>query len=53
MVEMILHRVHYLVVTEGERMFSVISDHDMRGITGSAPVGVMRDLDKIHSMDQL
>ncbi|MFH1034492.1 MAG: putative nucleotidyltransferase substrate binding domain-containing protein [Pseudomonadota bacterium] len=53
MLEMIRHRVHHLVVTEGERMVGVISDHDVRVITGSAPVGVMRDLDKIHSFDQL
>ncbi len=53
MMEMIRHRVHHLVVTEGERMVGVISDHDVRVITGSAPVGVMRDLDKIHSVDQL
>lgn len=53
MLEMMRHRVHHLVVTEGERMVGVISDHDVRVITGSAPVGLMRDLDKIHSVDQL
>jgi CBS domain-containing protein len=53
LLEMIRHRVRHLVVTEGERMVGVISDHDVRVITGSVPVGLMRDLDKIHTVEQL
>lgn len=53
LLEMIRHRVHHLVVVEGERMVGVISDHDVRVVTGAAPVGVMRDLDKINSVEGL
>ncbi len=53
MLEMIRHRVHHLVVVEGERMVGVLSDHDVRVVTGAAPVGVMRDLDKINSAEGL
>ena len=53
MLEMIRHRVHHLVVTEGERVVGVISDHDLRVVTGAAPVGVVRDVDKIQSPDEL
>ncbi|MBI5524342.1 MAG: CBS domain-containing protein [Desulfarculus sp.] len=53
MLEMIRHRVHHLGVTEGERLVGVISDHDLRVVTGAAPVGVVRDVDKISSVDEL
>ncbi len=53
MLEMIRHRVHHLVVVQGERMVGVISDHDVRVVTGAAPVGVMRDLDKLKHVDEL
>jgi signal-transduction protein with cAMP-binding, CBS, and nucleotidyltransferase domain len=43
MLEMIRHRVHHLVVSEGGRLLGVISDHDLRVVTGAAPVGVVRD----------
>ncbi|MCA1988863.1 MAG: DUF294 nucleotidyltransferase-like domain-containing protein [Desulfarculus sp.] len=53
MLEMIRHRVHHLAVGEGGRLLGVISDHDLRVVTGAAPVGLVRDLDKIHSPDEL
>jgi len=53
LLEMIRHRIHYLVVVEGERVVGVISDHDVRVVTGTAPIGIMRDLDKINSLKDL
>ncbi len=53
MLDMTRHGVHHLLVTEGERMVGVISDHDMKVVTGSTPVGLAREIDKVSSMGEL
>ena len=45
--------VHHLLVTEGERMTGVISDHDINVVTGSTPVGLAREIDKVASLEEL
>ncbi|MFH1034403.1 MAG: DUF294 nucleotidyltransferase-like domain-containing protein [Pseudomonadota bacterium] len=47
------HGVHHLVITEAERVVGLISDHDLRGLTGSSPVTVVRDIEKTASLDEL
>ena len=47
------HGIHHLVVSEQERVVGVISDHDLQGLTGSSPVGVVRDIDKVASVAEL
>jgi CBS domain-containing protein len=47
------HGVHHLVVTEAERVVGLVSDHDLRGLTGSSPVSVVRDIEKVDSLDEL
>jgi CBS domain-containing protein len=41
------------VVTDNERVVGVISDHDLQTLTGSSPVAVARDIDKITRLDEL
>ncbi len=53
LLEMSRHGVHYLVVTEGDRAVGIISDHDLQTMTGSSPVGVVRDIEKVASVDEL
>ena len=53
MLEMTRHGVHHLVVYEGERMVGVISDHDIKLLTGLSPVVLARDVDKVSSLDEL
>jgi len=47
------HGIHHLVVSDHERVVGVISDHDLQGLTGSSPVGVVRDIDKVASVAEL
>ena len=53
MLAMIRQRVHHLAVIEGNRLVGVLSDHDLRVVTGAAPVGVLREVDKVASPDEL
>ncbi|MBI5521500.1 MAG: cyclic nucleotide-binding/CBS domain-containing protein [Desulfarculus sp.] len=47
------HGVNHLVVTEQDRVVGLISDHDLRGLTGSSPVTVVRDIEKVANLDDL
>ncbi|MFH1136115.1 MAG: putative nucleotidyltransferase substrate binding domain-containing protein [Pseudomonadota bacterium] len=53
MLEMTRHGVHHLVATEGERMVGVISDHDIKVIIGGSPVGLVREIENIGSLEEL
>ena len=53
MLEMTLHGVHHLVVTEQGRMKGVISDDDIKFATGSSPVSLVKELDKVSSLEKL
>ncbi len=47
------HGIHHLVVSDHDRVVGVISDHDLQGLTGSSPVGVVRDIEKVTSVAEL
>jgi CBS domain-containing protein len=51
--EMALQGVHHLVVREGGRTQGLISDHDIKLITGASPVGLLKEVDKVGSVDKL
>ena len=53
MIEMARHGVHHLVVTEGRHLVGVISDHDLTMVTGSSPVGVMKEVSKVEQLEEL
>ena len=53
MLEMTRHGVHHLVATEGERMVGVISDHDIKIVIGSSPVGLVRAIENVDAFDDL
>ncbi|KIX13257.1 putative nucleotidyltransferase substrate binding domain-containing protein [Dethiosulfatarculus sandiegensis] len=53
LLQMSRHGVHHLVVTDNERVVGVLSDHDLQTLTGSSPVAVARDIDKITKLDDL
>ena len=53
LLEMSRHGVHHLAVTSDSRLVGVISDHDLQTLTGTSPVSVVRDIDKVTSIDQL
>ena len=47
------HGVHHLVVVEDDRVVGVLSDRDLQALTGGSPVGVVRAIDKVASVDEL
>ncbi len=53
MIEMARHGVHHLAVTEDQRLVGVISDHDLTMVTGSSPVGVMKEVAKVSNLEDL
>jgi len=53
LVEMSRHGVRYLPVAEGGTLRGIISDHDIKLETGSSPVGVVEDIEKSRSLDEL
>ncbi|MCB2227669.1 MAG: CBS domain-containing protein [Desulfarculaceae bacterium] len=53
MIEMARHGVHHLAVTESARLVGVISDHDLTMVTGSSPVGVMKEVSKVSKLEDL
>ncbi|MEW5913677.1 MAG: putative nucleotidyltransferase substrate binding domain-containing protein [Thermodesulfobacteriota bacterium] len=53
LLEMSRHGVHHLVVVDQERMVGVLSDRDLQALTGGSPVGVVRAIDQVTSVDEL
>ena len=53
LLEMSRHDIHHLLVCRDDRMVGVICDHDLQSLTGSSPVGVVRDIAKVDSIDGL
>ncbi|MCF8033096.1 MAG: DUF294 nucleotidyltransferase-like domain-containing protein [Desulfarculaceae bacterium] len=53
MIEMARHGVHHLAVVDGPRLVGVISDHDLTMVTGSSPVGVMKEVSKVSKLEDL
>jgi CBS domain-containing protein len=47
------HGVHHLVVTSEDHLVGIISDHDFQMLAGSSPVGVVREIDKVSTVDEL
>jgi CBS domain-containing protein len=50
MLEMTRQGVHHLVVSDGGRPLGIISDHDIKVITGSSPVGLVSQISKVSSL---
>jgi CBS domain-containing protein len=53
MLEMTRQGVHHLVVSDGSRLVGMISDHDIKIITGSSPVGLVSQIDKVKTFPEL
>jgi CBS domain-containing protein len=53
MLEMTRQGVHHLVVADGARLLGMISDHDIKIITGSSPVGLVSQIDKVKNFPEL
>ncbi len=53
LMEMTRQRVHHLVVTEGDHLVGVVSDHDISVGAGSSPVGLVRQVDKAASFQEV
>lgn len=51
--EMTRHGIHHLVITEGARLAGLVSDHDISVITGNNPVGLVRRIEKVDTLDEL
>ncbi|MGD9124399.1 MAG: DUF294 nucleotidyltransferase-like domain-containing protein, partial [Desulfarculaceae bacterium] len=53
LLQMSRHGVSHLVVTEDDRVAGVISYHDLHTLTGTSPLGVIRDISKVTSVEGL
>lgn len=53
MFEMTRYGVHHLLVGDEGRLEGVVSDHDIKMITGSTPVGLARNIDKVQSFEEM
>jgi CBS domain-containing protein len=53
MFEMTRYGIHHLLVGEGGRLLGVVSDHDIKMITGSTPVGLARNIETVQSLEEL
>lgn len=53
MLEMTRQGLHHLVVADGSRLLGMISDHDIKIITGSSPVGLVSQIDKVNTFPEL
>jgi len=53
MLEMTRQGVHHMVVADGNRLLGMVSDHDIKIITGSSPVGLVTQIDKVTSFPEL
>ena len=47
------HGVGHLVVVEQGRLAGIVSDHDLQTLTGASPLGVIRDIEAVTSVDAL
>ena len=53
LLDMSHHGVSHLIVTEDNKMVGIISDHDFQMELGSSPLGVIGDIDKSKSVNDL
>lgn len=53
LLEMGRHGVRHLLVINGGGLAGIISEHDIQLAAGASPLGVMRDLDKVASVEEL
>lgn len=53
MLEMTRQGLHHLVVADGSRLLGMVSDHDIKIITGSSPVGLVSQIDKVKTFQEL
>lgn len=53
LLDMSRHGVHHLVVVEDDRLTGILSDRDLQAVTGGSPVGVVREIDKVETVDGL
>ena len=53
LLEMSRYGVHHLLVTENNRLVGIISDHDLQMEIGSSPVGLIQDIERAQSVDEL
>ncbi len=53
LLEMTRRGVHHLLVTDADRVVGIITDHDINVVTGSSPVGLAREIDKVASPEDV
>jgi CBS domain-containing protein len=53
LLEMSRQGVSHLLVTEDDRLVGIISEHDFQMEVGSSPIGVIGDIDKSQSVEEL
>lgn len=53
LLDMSRYNISHLLVTDSDRLVGIISDHDFQMETGSSPVGVIGDIEKSQSIDEL
>ena len=51
--EMALQGVHHLGISQHGKMLGLISDHDVKLITGVSPVALLKEVDKVGTVEKL
>ncbi len=53
LLEMTRRAAHHLLVTDADRVVGIITDHDINMVTGSSPLGLAREIDKVTSPEDV
>jgi len=50
---MIRHNIHHLIVTEGDRLKGVVTNHDFMLLQGTSPLSLLKNIDRKKSVEEL
>jgi CBS domain-containing protein len=51
--KMIRHNIHHLIVTDGDRLQSVVTNHDFMLLQGTSPLSLLKNIDRKKSVEEL
>jgi CBS domain-containing protein len=51
--KMIRHNIHHLIVTDGDRLKSVVTNHDFMLLQGTSPLSLLKNIDRKKSVEEL
>jgi len=53
LLQMIHHKIHHILVMDGETLKGIVTNHDFMTLQGSSPTGLVKEIEKIKDLAEL